>query len=465
MRATIYLRLFSIISGLLLLVVVSGGKVTAADRAPLISVGVAKVDITPKGPIRLAGYGNRRIEATHAASKIWAKGLAIGSDQQKPCLLITAELIRAPGSLVEPLARRLKKRVGLERSQLAVCVTHTHTGPALANMLVDSYFGSNIPPVQQERIKRYTERLLDLLEQVAIDALNNRQPSRLAWSEGKVGFAANRRQIRNGAWVGMRANPNGPVDHALPLLSVTDAEGKLRAIFLNYACHCTTYGSKFNQIHGDWAGVAAQLIEAEHPDCVALIALGCGGDANPKPRGAIDGFELVNRHGAAVADEVERLLGNKMIPLKTVPVCRIRRLNLPLDHIPDRAELQKRLKRGANAAYFAKILLDRLDQGKTIPGSFPYLVQAWNFDDDLSIVFLAGEVVSGYSLRLKREAVNRHLWINAYSNDDPCYIATRKMILEGGYEVVQSMDSFAKASHLSLKVEDMIIEAVQSLLQ
>jgi len=93
-------------------------------------------------------------------------------------------------------------------------------------------------------------------------------------------------------------------------------------------------------------------------------------------------------------------------------------------------------------------------------------VQVWRFGDDLSMVFLAGEVVSGYSLRLKREASdNQHLWVNGYANAAPCYIATRKMILEGGYEVEESMNSYDKPTRLSLKVEDLIIEAVQSLLQ
>jgi len=39
------------------------------------------------------------------------------------------------------------------------------------------------------------------------------------------------------------------------------------------------------------------------------------------------------------------------------------------------------------------------------------------------------------------------------------------MILEGGYEVEESMNSYDKPTRLSLKVEDLIIEAVQSLLQ
>ncbi|MFK5921204.1 MAG: neutral/alkaline non-lysosomal ceramidase N-terminal domain-containing protein [Verrucomicrobiota bacterium] len=437
----------------------------SAEQSDLFSVGVAKVDITPHGAIRLAGYANRREPSQGVASKIWAKALVIGSDDQKPSVLITAELIRAPGVLVEALAARLKKKMGLERSQLAVCVTHTHSGPALSSMLVDSYFGSNIPAPQKARIKQYTDHLLDLLEQLVLDALDNRQPSQLSWDEGLVGFATNRRMVKDGKWVGMRPNEAGVVDHALPVLRVLGAEGELRALFLSYACHGTTYGSKFNKIHGDWAGAAAQILEDKHPDCIAMVALGCGGDANPKPRGVAAGFDVVNRHGQAVAGEVERLLEGGMKVLKSKPDCRIKQIELSVDHVPGRDELQQRLKQGANAAYFAQVMLDRLDRGEVTPAAFSYPIQVWNFGEDLSMVFLAGEVVAGYSLRLKRESGRRSLWVNAYSNDDPCYIATKKMIPEGGYEVDQSMDSFAKASRLSLDVEDKIIEATLSLLR
>ncbi len=459
-----FLHHWFIVTGLILSAVLVDSS-AAADKSPLIPVGVAKVDITPIEPIRLVGYGGRRTEATNVASKIWAKALAFGSDEQKPSVLITAELIGVSASLVEEVAERLKKKTGLDRAKLAVCATHTHTGPAVAGMLLETHFGSEVPQDQKDRIERYTARLLDRLEQVALEALKNRQPSRLAWSEGKVGFAVNRRQIRNGVWIGMRPNQNGPVDHALPILTVTNADGELRALFLNYACHCTTYGPRFNKIHGDWAGAAAQMIEEKHPDCIAMVALGCGGDANPQPRGARDAFEMVNRHGATVANEVERLLANIPTPLKTVPTCRIKRIDLPLDHVPDRAELQKRRKGGKRAAFYAQVLLDRLDRGEKLPASFSYPVQVWSFGNALSMVFLAGEVVSEYSLRLKRESPRQHLWVNGYANDAPCYIVTRKMILEGGYEVVESMNSYDKPTRLSLQVEDLIVEAAKSLLR
>ena len=52
-------------------------------------------------------------------------------------------------------------------------------------------------------------------------------PGRLAWGQGSVGFAANRRVLKKGKWVDFGVNPNGPVDHSLPVLRVTDPAGKV----------------------------------------------------------------------------------------------------------------------------------------------------------------------------------------------------------------------------------------------
>ena len=80
------------------------------------------------------------------------------------------------------------------------------------------------------------------------------------------------------------------------------------------------------------------------------------------------------------------------------------------------------------------------------------------------MVFLAGEVVVDYSHRLKRELDGDRLWITAYANDAPGYIASRRVLSEGGYEVDDSMNNYDKPTRLATDVEDRIISAVKQLL-
>ena len=50
------------------------------------------------------------------------------------------------------------------------------------------------------------------------------------------------------------------------------------------------------------------------------------------------------------------------------------------------------------------------------------------------MVFLPGEVVVDYVLRLKKEFDPARLWVTAYANDEPCYIPSERILKEGGYE-------------------------------
>lgn len=85
-------------------------------------------------------------------------------------------------------------------------------------------------------------------------------------------------------------------------------------------------------------------------------------------------------------------------------------------------------------AYHARKTLARLDRGEKLPTRLPYLEQAWSFGEDLAMVFLPGEVVGDYPLRLKREFDAKRMWVNGYSNDVPAYIPSHRVLALGGYE-------------------------------
>lgn len=194
------------------------------DEVAPIPVGVARVDITPAYPIRMNGFLVRKGESTGTRQKIWAKALAIGSDDSQPAILITTDLLGVPDEMVQQLAASLHAKAGIDPARVAVTATHTHSGP-MVNGVAPNIFGEPVPPDAQGRIDRYTEELAENLEKVALDALKDRRPAKLSWGIGTAGFAINRR------------TKGGPVDHDVPMLAVRDPDGMLRAIYANYACH------------------------------------------------------------------------------------------------------------------------------------------------------------------------------------------------------------------------------------
>lgn len=415
-----------LLSSVIVVAVSMWGVTAEAEPSPL-RAGVARVDITPEPPIQLSGYANRTEEAQEVRQPLYAKALAIESPNAPPAILIVVDLISVPEWLTREVAERLEADAGIERAQVAVAATHTHTGPALSRS-IPGLFSHEMSPETIQRTDAYSNALTDKLAQAARAAIEDLADARLTWGQGSVDFAVNRRILRDGQCIGMGPVPEGPADHDMPVLAVRDAGGALRAVLINYACHCTTLTGHHNFVHGDWAGEAAALIEAAHAGAVAMTAIGCGADANPEPRGE---FEYVARHAQAIAQETAKVLGGPMTPVSRGPRGQLRVVSLP----------------------FA--------DGQT---ELAYPIQTWAFGDELAMVFLPGEVTSDYALRLKRELDRRRLWVNAYANDDPCYITSAREIREGGYEVLRSMDFYGQPGPFAPEVEDIIIHAVHDML-
>ncbi|NDF00026.1 MAG: hypothetical protein EB034_17385 [Verrucomicrobia bacterium] len=329
----------------------------------------------------------------------------------------------------------------------------------MLNGVLPTIFGVPIPPEHQLHIDRYTREFTDKLEQLVLAALADRKPASLAWTKGEVKFAKNRRKPTPTGFQNAE-NPAGPTDHELPLLRVTSPEGILRAVLVNYACHCTTTG--FNKLHADWAGCAQFAIEKAHPGVVALTAIGCGADQNPYPRGT---YELAEKHGQELATEVARLLKDGKFTELRGPLTGVtKRIELPFDKLPTRAEWEAAAKKPGADGLRAQFALAKLDKGEKIPDRLPYLVQVWSFDRALAMVFLPGEVVVDYGLRIKREFDGTRVWVSAYANDVPCYIPSRRVWDEGGYEAAGAMVYYNRPNRFDGTQETRIFNAVQALM-
>lgn len=423
--------------------------VTASAAEPGAGpVGVAQRDVTPSYPVRLTGFAARGDMSEGVAQSLRAKALALGEDGPGVRILVTVDNCGVPADVVEEVAGRLALRRGVPRSGFAVASSHTHAGPMVRGF-AENIFVRDLNSEEAAAADRYTRELTDHLEAVSIAALENRRPARLYRAEGRVGFAANRRTA------------GGPVDHALPMLVVRDEDGRMRALVANYACHCTTLGAQINRTHGDWAGFAQEFIEAEHPGTVAMITIGCGADSNPSPRGGDDfGMTWARTHARALATEVKWRLEGRLEALPVAASASHRRLWLPFDPLPSREQWEARAKESGIVGYHARKNLARLDRGEALPTRLPYFVQTWSFGDRLTMVFLGGEVVVDYVLRLKKDLDPSRLWVTAYANDVPCYIPSRRILKEGGYEAETSLWYYDRPARLSGEIEDLVHAAV-----
>ena len=409
-----------------------------------LRVGVAQRDISPDYPVRLNGYGFRRAESEGVKQRIFAKALAFADAKEGPAILITTDNLGVPVEITRQVADRLAPKIGLKRERLTITASHTHTAPMLGGM-TPTLFGVPIPDEHQAAIDRYTREFTDALVEVALAAVKDIRPARVEWGSGVVGFARNRRTA------------GGPVDHDLPLLVVRGADGKVRAVWFSYACHCTVLGINF--VTGDWAGYAMEEIQRDFPGAVALMSAGCGADANPAGRETV---EAAAQQGRELADEVKRVLATPLKAVTAAPAMRLTQIELAFEAARTRTEWEERAKRTDAIGHHARVNLAKLDRGETLPEKIEYPIQTWRFADQLAFVFLPGEVVVDYSLRLKNEFDRTRVAVIAYANDAPCYIPSERILQEGGYEGGDAMIYYDRPQKFAPGLEQKIVDAIHA---
>jgi neutral ceramidase len=354
------------------------------------NAGVASIKITPKRPLHMSGYASRKEPAEGTEQNLFAKALAIEDAEGNRVVFITLDLIGVIEELRTVVAAQVEEKYKLLPQALLMNASHTHCGPAYG----------------RDDAKDYFESLQKNLVKLVGQSLERLQPAILSYNFARASVAMNR---RTPTATGYRnhPNPNGPVDHTVPVLSIRNPDdGALQAVLFGYACHNTTMG--FRKWLGDYAGYAQEYIEKDHPGVTALFMMGCGGDQNPYPRSEL---KYAQMHGRTLATAVEAAL-----------------------EVNQRTLRHQHHLRGP-----LRWALETVDLEFATPDrpNFPYPIQVIRFGDDLTLIALGSEVVVDYSLRLKSELTRPDgplVWVAGYSNVYSGYIPSRRVLLEGGYE-------------------------------
>lgn len=373
----------------------------------------------------MAGYAARKKPSEGVARDLFAKALALEGADGEPLVVVTTDLIGIRRDVRDTVAERCRSEFDLPPQRLLLNASHTHCGPEYR------------PRAGREaEATNYQKFLEATLVRLVGEALADRKPAVVAYARARCGFAMNRR--RNYALPADDLNAkraptyDGPVDHDVPVLTVRDEAGKLRAVAFGYACHNTTLSSVtvppdeprylFN---GDYAGFAQERLQEAYPECVAMFVNGCSGDQNPYPRrDEVPGLlplELAQHHGRSLAYSVIAAMNTGERPIA-----------------------------GAIRAAIGDVELTR-NAGKP---SHNYPVQVIQLGDAVTLAALGSETTVDYALRLKREIQSPMVWVAGYSNDYSGYVPGRRVALEGGYEA---------ANDFTPDVEDRIVGRVHAL--
>lgn len=432
---------------------------TLADSA-LLQVGIAARDVTPQGPIWLAGYAARTQPATNTDTPLLVQAMALKNPTGEQFVFVALDNCEVGGEFIRPTLREMERKHQLPRGGVMIVCSHTHSGPVLEGNLLGMY---PLSETDRKAVADYGHLLKARTAEAVDAALADAQPAVLEHAVGHARFATNRRVQRDQAWV-FGENPQGPVDRDVPVLKILDTNSAVRAIVFGYACHATSIqGADFYTVSGDYIAYARRHLEALYPGATALFLTGMGADSNPSPRGSL---RLAQLHGAALARAVVSVLERPMLPVRAPFKLAYAEVELPFQPAPGRDQLgQDRTNANPAVRKRAAKYLEQMEQGKTPRQAIDLPVAALRFGDDLLLLAMGGEVVVDYAHELKRRHAGVPVWTVGYAYEVPCYIPSRRILREGGYEADSSLIYYGWYGPFRPEVEERLIQNLGELVQ
>ncbi len=255
--------------------------------------GVSKKKITPPAELLPDLNGLSNVTFSEILDDLYVRALVLG-DEQKKILFVVFDLDKVP--YPEKYLPALSAQTGISEDCIALLSIHTHTAPITGWRPNE---GPNFIERKPERVQKATHAYEEFLESAVYDAvheaMNALQPVRIGWGRGESYININRVEkytVRKEdgskeVEVGLGQNPAADVDRSLFVLKVEDLQGNLVACLANYAVHnCILIGNRCGKdggtlLSGDLCGTVTQIIEENHPGCVAFWTSGAAGDVNP----------------------------------------------------------------------------------------------------------------------------------------------------------------------------------------
>ncbi len=301
-----------------------------------MKAGFGKVDITPRLGVEMAGFG----PFLHRTAKefrdfLYARAMAV-DDGRDRWVLVSCDLIGVDPETVSEARRLIAAQTGLSDRQIMIHCTHTHSGPATCLL-----FGWGEPDGP------YMTRLPHRIAAAAIAAVRDLREARFSCATAPAKHIAwNRETDSRPTYEDALSDDWQPAhpDHADRTAFVLRVErgGQVAGFLSSFSCHPVVCCEQTHSLHGDFVGVATNLVEAEHPGAVGLFLQGAHGDTNTavchesQERSLRALTVFANRYARAIREGLHRARPMKSTPVAaTLERVAFRRADWPIGQIED----------------------------------------------------------------------------------------------------------------------------------
>ena len=248
-----------------------------------LSVGFARVNITPMMGIGIVGYFVPRF-AEGVLDELYINALALEAGGEK-AVLLTLDNCGICREVAMDFAASISKAVGIPEEAIVLHCTHTHTAPPLIDPDMPAPLNGDFESVDPGKEKAYYEFVRTRLCDAAQFALADLKCAKMGYGIGEAPNIAfvRRFRMRDGS---VQTNPgvdNPNIDH--PIGDVDERVNVLRfdretdsIVLVNFGNHPDVVGG--NLISGDWPALTRDVVEKVLDNTKCLVCNGAQGDVN-----------------------------------------------------------------------------------------------------------------------------------------------------------------------------------------
>lgn len=404
----------------------------------VLTLGVARRDVSPVHAVELAGFGRRGNALISRIAHPIQLRVAVVGDGSRDLALVSGEFLNWSTERDATVRSIVAASAGVAESDVMFCATHTHSAPQL------SHDHAALLGVADQA---YVAELDAHLARVSQDAAAARCEVAVSRTTGTYELARQRRE---------HLDAERPIDDRLTVVRF-QAGDVLVACFVHYTCHPVV--SADDAVSGDFLGVAMGRVE-DATGAIVFPLQGCAGDVDPVGV-VMTGIERAESVGRDFADAVVALLKGPAEPVVTAPTGSTwTSAELPLVGSPTESELvAASIGDGLDAQWARALLADR----ELLRPFRECRLQLWSLGPGLQLLGINGEATSPYGLRIRAESGGSALPV-AYSNGMIGYLPTAAQIAAGGYEVEESARCYLLPGTFDPVIEQRIDDAVDRLL-
>lgn len=394
----------------------------------------------------MAGFAVDRIPKGSLAP-LMAQALVLRDRHGRLGAIVTADVIGFDRTSVASMRHELNQQHGIEPQAANFCASHSHWTPA--TLFSVTLCCGPINPWYVAEIERIIVRLV-------AQAKAQLAPAQVSYGAVQTNIGHCRRAPGGKTWA---PNPQGSYDTHTPVIHVTPHRGGRQIVITSHACHPTSSGAVWKWTPDYPGAFRDRIAKLLGGDARGMFAMGCGGDAKvtqSDPRTGVLAFGNDPRHARAAGRKLADAVGAAISRQTLRAAAPMLRCGAANGHLTMRRTFSRRRieqlavgDRNSHETWWARqmIAMPRTND------RFPYGTVAWQFGDDLTMLFLEGEVCSGLAPLARNLAKTPDALAFAYTNAVDAYIPTRQIVREGGYEGERSHRAFFMYGPFTDKIE------------